>query len=157
MATSAIAKLNAKQEPKIVRRLPERVKHWGPPGASMVISTPAEVDVLIAKIPKGKLATINTLRDALARRHGTMIACPITTGIFASIAARAAAEMEAMGAKRVTPWWRVLKSDGKLNEKMPGGLAEHRKRLAAEGHKVARKGKSALIVADFEKRLASLA
>jgi hypothetical protein len=50
----------------------------------------------------------------------------------------------------------VLKSDGKLNEKMPGGLAQHRKRLAAEGHKVVRKGKASLVVEDFEKRLARL-
>jgi alkylated DNA nucleotide flippase Atl1 len=156
MATSAIAKLSAKQEPKIVRGLPDRLRHWGPPQASMVIATPAEVNELMAKIPKGKLATMTTLRDALAKRHGTTIACPLTTSIFAGIAAKAASEMEAMGAKRVTPWWRLLKSDGKLNEKMPGGLAEHRKRLVAEGHKVVRKGKTSLVIEDFEKRLATL-
>jgi len=31
----------------------------------MVISTPAEVDELVATIPRGKLATVDTLRDAL--------------------------------------------------------------------------------------------
>jgi alkylated DNA nucleotide flippase Atl1 len=156
MATSAIEKLRKPQEAKIVHPLPERVAHWGPPGASMVISTPAEIDGLVATIPKGKVATLNTLRDVLAKRHKTTITCPVTTGIFLGIAAKAAAEMEMMGAKRVTPWWRVIKTDGKLNEKMPGGLAEHRKRLEAEGIKVVKSGKSALAVEEFEKRIAKL-
>lgn len=156
MAKTAIEKLNTDQKPQIVHPLPERVTHWGPPGASMVISTPAEVDGLVARIPKGKLATVNTLRDALAKRHGTTIACPITTGIFLGIAAKAAAERELIGAKRVTPWWRVIKSDGTLNPKMPGGIAEHRRRLEAEGFKVAKKGKTNLMVEDFEKKIAQL-
>jgi alkylated DNA nucleotide flippase Atl1 len=156
MAKSAIEKLNAPQEPKIVRKLPPRVEHWGPPGASMVISTPQEIDQLVATIPKGKLATINTLREVIAKRHKTTITCPVTTGIFFNIAAKAAAEREMMGAKRVTPWWRVLKSDGALNEKMPGGLAEHKKRLTAEGFKVIAKGKKGMAVEDFDKRLAKL-
>jgi alkylated DNA nucleotide flippase Atl1 len=156
MATSAIDKIKAGGDPQIVQPLPERVAHWGPPGGSMVISTPAEVDALIATIPKGRLATINTLRSVLAQRHKVDVACPVTTGIFASIAAKAAAEREMMGAKRVTPWWRVIKSDGTLNPKMPGGLDEHRKRLESEGFTIVKKGRSSLAVADFEKKLAKL-
>jgi hypothetical protein len=156
MAKSAIEKLKIPAEPKVVKQLPDRVAHWGPPGASMVISTPVEIEALVATIPKGKLATINTLRQVIARRHGTGITCPVTTGIFFNTVARAASEREMMGAKRVTPWWRVLKSDGTLNEKMPGGLAEHKKRLAAEGFKVGPKGKKALVVIDYEKKLAKL-
>lgn len=154
MAKSALEKLQSDQKPQIVHPLPDRVAHWGPPGASMVIATPAEVDELVRGIPKGKLATVNTLREALARRHGTTIACPITTGIFLGIAAKAAAEREMMGARRVTPWWRVIKSDGSLNPKMPGGLAEHRKRLVAEGFKIEKKGKAGLAVTDFQNKIA---
>jgi alkylated DNA nucleotide flippase Atl1 len=156
MATSALDKIRADQKPKIVPELPERVRHWGPPGASMVISTPHEIDEVVRAIPKGKLATVNTIREALARRHKATIACPITTGIFISISAKAAAEMEQMGAKNVAPWWRVLKSDGRLNEKMPGGLAGHRRRLEAEGFNIVAAGKKSLMVEDFEKKLAKL-
>ena len=155
MPTSAIEKLRKPQQAKILQPLPERVAHWAPPGGSMVIPTASEIDALVARVPKGKLATVNTLRDALANTHGTDIACPVTTGILFSIVAKASAEMEEMGAKRVTPWWRVLKSDGHLNDKMPGGLAGHRKRLEAEGIAVAPKGKS-FVVEDFEGKLASL-
>ncbi|MBL8791740.1 MAG: MGMT family protein [Rhizobiales bacterium] len=156
MAMSAIEKLRKPQEAKIVQPLPPRVAHWAPPGGSMVISTPAEIDDLVRRIPKGKLATVNTLRDAIASAHGTTIACPVTTGIFLNIVAKASAEHEAMGAKRLTPWWRVLKSDGTLNPKMPGGVAEQKKRLQAEGHKVVAKGKASFTVAGFETKLADL-
>lgn len=43
-------------------------------------------------IPKGKLITINEVRQILAKRHGATIGGPITTGIFAWIPANAAAE-----------------------------------------------------------------
>ena len=46
--------------------MPARVAHRVQPGGSMVISTPAGIDALARKIPQGKLATINTLREALA-------------------------------------------------------------------------------------------
>jgi hypothetical protein len=156
MATSAIAKLRKPLQPEIIQPLPEKVAHWGPPGASMVISTPADIDGVVRKIPRGRLATMTTLREALSRRHKTDIACPVTTGIFLGIVAKTAAEMEEMGARRVAPWWRVLKSDGSLNPRMPGGMEEQRRRLEAEGFKVARKGKSAFVIDGFERKLANL-
>lgn len=156
MAKTALEKLRQPQSPEIVKPLTEKLAHWGPPGASMVISTPGIIDEVVRKIPKGKLATMTTLRAALSNRHKTDIACPITTGIFLGIVAKAAAEMEDMGARRVAPWWRVLRSDGTLNDRMPGGIAEHRKRLEAEGFAVKPKGRSSLYVPDFEAKLAKL-
>jgi hypothetical protein len=99
------------------------------------------VKELMDKVPKGKLTSINELRAALAKKHGTDIACPITTGIFAWIAANAAEEAAAAGAKRITPYWRTLKTGGELNPKYPGGLDELRRKLEAEGHRVQQKGK----------------
>jgi hypothetical protein len=156
MAMSAIEKFRKPMDAKIVHPLPEKVAHWGPPGASMLISTPQEVDAVVGKVPKGKLATINTLREALARQHKTTITCPVTTGIFMTIVAKAAGEMEDMGAKRVTPYWRVLKTDGTLNEKYPGGIPALKRKLEAEGFKVVKKGKAKWMVEDFEEKLAKL-
>jgi hypothetical protein len=117
-----------------------------------VIPAPVEVDAAMKKIRSGKLTTIDALRKALARKHGTTIACPITTGIFAWIAAHAAAEAEVEGARRITPYWRTLKSGGELNAKYPGGIAALRKRLNAEGHKVVKRGKRHFVV-DYERSL----
>jgi hypothetical protein len=118
----------------------------------MVIAAPREVDALMRQVPKGRLVTINELRAALARKHQADFTCPITTGIFSWIAAHAAAEDEAEGKKRITPYWRTLKMGGEVNPKYPGGVFALSKRLRAEGHKVVAKGKRTL-VADFEKKL----
>jgi hypothetical protein len=119
---------------------------------TMVIPSPAEVDEVMRRVPKGRLATINEIRACLATKHGTDIACPMTTGIFAWIAAHAAEEARAEGEKDVTPYWRTLKSGGELNPKYPGGIPALKKLLESEGHKVVGKGKKYL-VADFEARL----
>ncbi|MGZ8919954.1 MAG: hypothetical protein ACXW3L_03125 [Limisphaerales bacterium] len=112
---------------------------WGK--GTFVVPSPLEVKELMDKVPKGKLTSINELREALARKHGTTIACPITTGIFAWIAANAAEEAAQSGARRITPYWRTLKNRGELNPKYPGGIAALRKRLEGEGHSVRQKGK----------------
>ena len=119
---------------------------------TLLIPAPREVDEVMRQVPRGKLATINELRAALARKHGTDLACPLTTGIFAWIAANAAEEAAGEGHADITPYWRTLKTGGQLNAKYPGGVAGQKQRLEAEGHKVVRKGK-ATVVAEYEKAL----
>ena len=121
---------------------------------TMVIPAPLEVDALMKQVPKGRLVTINELRAALAAKHQVTFACPLTTGIFSWIAAHAAAEAEAEGAKRITPFWRTLKTGGEINLKYPGGVEAVAQRLRAEGHKVVAKGRR-MLVADYEKKIYS--
>ena len=118
-----------------------------------MIPAPLEVDELMRRVPRGRLATIQELRGALAKKHGATMACPITTGIFAWIAAHAADEAEREGRRRITPYWRTLKNGGELNAKYPGGLEAIRARLEAEGHRIVAKG-SRLFVADHTQALA---
>ena len=125
-------------------------RRWG--SGTVDIAAPTEVDTLMKAVPPGKLTTINELRATLAKTHHATIACPITTGIFAWIAAHAAEESAAAGAKRITPYWRTLKTGGELNPKYPGGIPLLRRRLIAEGHKIRKRG-SKYFVADFEKSL----
>jgi alkylated DNA nucleotide flippase Atl1 len=114
-------------------------KRWGT--GTFVIPAPMEVDAIMRQIPKGKLTTIDDIRKQLAQRHGATIACPITTGIFAWIAAHAAAEATAEGRKQTTPYWRTLKTNGEINPKYPGGIANITRLLKSEGHKVVQRGK----------------
>ena len=125
-------------------------KRWG--RGTVVIPAPIEVDELMRGVPKGKLTTINELRTSLAQRHGTTIACPITTGIFAWISAHAAAERQSQGIKRITPYWRTLKAGGEINPKYPGGIDQLTQLLTAEGHEIIRKGKRHL-VQNFQAKL----
>jgi alkylated DNA nucleotide flippase Atl1 len=156
MVKSALEKLRAPMDVRIVKELPAGALNWGPPGATMVISTPQEIESFVAQIPKGKLATLETIRHVIANRHGTTITCPVTTGLFLNTVARAAEEQAMMGAKNVTPWWRVIRKDGSLNEKFPGGLESQEKRLAAEGHTIEKSGKIKLRVKDHNTKLATL-
>ncbi len=109
------------------------------------------------KVPRGKLITINEIRAILAQKHGATIGCPITTGIFAWIAAHAAEEAAGEGEKDITPYWRTLKSGGQLNEKYPGGVDAQAARLKQEDHIIEPgKGKKPPRVKDFEKHLVKL-
>lgn len=123
---------------------------WGT--GTMVIPAPIEVDEVIRRVPRGKLITINEIREALAKKHRTKICCPLTTGIFSWIAAHAAEEARAEGKKRITPWWRTLKAGGVLNPKYPNYPQMQKALLAEEGHKVIAKGKN-LVVADYAKKV----
>ncbi len=139
--------------PKVCPIDETKTPRWG--RGTFVIPAPREVDELMRRVRRGRLTTIDELRRALAGRHGATIACPITTGIFAWIAAHAAAEAEASGARRVTPYWRTLKSNGELNPKYPGGLKELRRRLSAEGHEVVSRRKRCFVVG-FETKLGAV-
>ena len=111
---------DSKGLPKIGRVMGRMTKRWGT--GTMVVPAPREVDALMKQVPRGKVTTINELRAALARQHRVDIGCPITTGIFAWIAAHAAEEAAAEG------------------------VAALKRKLAAEGHKVVKKGRRHLVV-----------
>ena len=136
--------------PRISKVTGRMTKRWGT--GTFVIPAPLEVDALMKQVPRGRVVTINELRAVLAVKHKVDFACPITTGIFSWIAAHAAAEAEAEGKKRVTPYWRTLKTGGELNPKYPGGIEGIARHLRAEGHKIVSKGRRKL-VADHEKKL----
>ncbi|MDZ7370315.1 MAG: MGMT family protein [candidate division KSB1 bacterium] len=119
---------------------------WGlKPGDTFVIGKPLDVDAIMRRVPAGKLLTINEVRKALAAQYGTTTACPITTGIFCWIAAYAAEEELQEGKSDVTPYWRILKSDGEVNQKYPGGVDLQKQRLEAEGHRLVQKGKKWIV------------
>ncbi len=126
---------------------------WGAKvGDTMIIPSPVDVNQIMKRVKKGKLITINEIRKSLAKKYNTTIACPITTGIFAWISAHAADEELKSGKKKITPYWRTLKSNGEINEKYPGGVKKQIELLKSEGFEIIRKGKK-FFVKDFEKYL----
>ncbi len=146
-----IEKLNDSKGLPKVEKIPDKMsKRWGT--GTIVIPAPIEVDELMRKVPAGKLTTINDIRAALAKKHNATIGCPMTTGIFAWVAAHAAEEREQSGEKDITPYWRTLKTGGILNEKYPGGAEAQRLRLEREGHTVVGKGKKQLVL-NYEESL----
>lgn len=147
--TSWREKLEKPQDVKVVK-IPPKMSRFG--SGTMLIPTPKLVDEMIRKVPKGKLVTVSELRRKLARDFRTDVTCPLTTGIFVRIAAEAAEEDRAQGKKRIAPYWRVIKDDGSMNPKFPGGTEHQIRYLAAEGFQVSNKGKTPR-VQEFEGRL----
>jgi len=123
----------------------------------MLIPKPLDIDALIHKIPSGKLVTVIQIRDKLAIDADANCCCPLTTGIFLRIVAEVAEEDLQNGKKDVTPYWRVLRADGSLNKKFPGGVQAQAARLEKEGHIVdSNRGRRPPRVVNFEQSLQKL-
>jgi alkylated DNA nucleotide flippase Atl1 len=108
------------------------------------------IDEIVKTIPKGELMTSGKLRAMLADKFEADYACPMTTGIFLRIAAEYANEQMNNGVKKVTPFWRVIRDDGSLIDKLPGGIEHQAELLEKEGFTFIPKGKSNLRVKGFE-------
>lgn len=141
---------DSKDLPKVEEITGRMTRHWGE--GTMVVPAPLEVDAVMREVPEGSLITINEIRAILAKKHKATFGCPITTGIFAWIAAHAAEEAAAEGETDITPYWRTLKSGGELNPKYPGGIPRLKSLLEAEGHRVVAKGRR-FLVENFEENL----
>lgn len=92
---------NSKDLPKVVVLNKSDQQHWH--GQTMVVPVPSEVNELMASVLKGKLITIDVIRQKLAKKHKTDIACPLTSGIFSWITANAAEAAKLEGKKTVAP------------------------------------------------------
>ena len=147
-------KLNdSKDMPKIIMVIDEKsVKRYG--GENMLIAPPLEYNEIMSKIPKGKVITITEIREFLAKKHNAEFTCPLTAGIFLSLAAQASEERE----DNKIAFWRTLKKDGELNPKYPGGVEYQKEMLEMEGHSFITKGRKNIryFVEDYEDKLFKL-
>jgi len=130
--TSWRAKLHKPMQPRLVLVPEGMAKRLG--HGMMLIPTALEVDAMIRKIPRGQVTTLAQIRKRLARWHNADVTCPLVTGIFLRIVAEAAEEDRLAGRQEITPYWRVVRGDGGLNAKFPGGIEAQARWLAAEGH-----------------------
>ena len=114
-----------------VDRRPELVDS---PRGRMLIATPPVVDAVVRRIGEGKLVTVKQIQEYLAEEYDADLTCPLTTGIFLRIVSEVAEDDLSEGKEEVTPYWRVLKANGTLNPKYPGGTDSQKVRLEQEGH-----------------------
>jgi alkylated DNA nucleotide flippase Atl1 len=105
-------------------------------GSRILVPTPLMADEAIRAVPQGRLVTTGQLRQQLAGPYKADSTCPMTLGIFLRIVSEAAEEDRREGRTPITPYWRVVKDDGSLNPKFPGGVEAHAARLQEEGHAI---------------------
>jgi len=122
------------------------IKRYG--GTQMLIAAPMQYNKIMARVPKGKIITSETVRAYLAKEAGATSTCHMTAGLFINICAHASVER----GETDFPWWRTLRSKGELNDKCPEGLLGHKARLESEGHEIIPKGKK-MYIKDYEKSL----
>lgn len=138
--------------PKVCEVPDKWVKTMG--GRQILVPTPMMVDDYVRTVPQRRLVTVGQIRRHLAGPFHADSTCPLTTGIFLRIISETAEEDRQAGKKTITPYWRVVKDDGSLNPKFPGGVDGHAQKLVAEGHKVLPGvGKKPPKVVDFERSL----
>lgn len=127
-------KMDNPKLPKLVPVPPNMQKRFG--NGAMLLPSPREVDEFIRTVRKGSVIPVSEIRQALAQRYAADVTCPLVTGMFVRIAAEAAEEDAAAGKTKITPYWRVIKEDGSLNPKFPGGVERQAERLRGEGHRI---------------------
>lgn len=144
---------NSKDMPKIQIVTDEKtIKKYG--GTRMFFAPPIDYDEIMRRVPKGKLLTVSQIREYLAKKNNADFTDPMTAGIFINIVAWASYQRN----EDVTPYWRVLKSDGELNSKYPEAIELQKQLLIEEGHTIVSKGVKNIkyYVKDFEKSLIEL-
>jgi hypothetical protein len=140
--------------PKIVPVPKKWEKRFG--RGTIAIAHPLHMEALIRTVRKGRLVTQLQIRKRLARKYGADHLCPLTTGIFLRIISEAAEEDRVSGKEKVTPYWRVVRDDGSLNERFPGGAVAQMRRLRAEGHTLKPAAKNNWRVQELSRRLANI-
>ena len=105
-----------------------------PEGAKMLVATPRMVDEYMRNVPAGESRSVAQMRTDLARAHGAEISCPISSSIFARIAAEAALEETESGKplSEVTPFWRVIDEGSPIAKKLSCGVELVRAQRALE-------------------------
>ena len=126
---NAVRKRDTARAPEI-KVLADRLSPLYPAGA-MLVASPLAVAEEVERVPAGRVMTMSQLRERLASRFAADYTCPMTTGIFLRTAAEAVRDEGDGG--RQTPYWRIVRDDGKLLDKLPGGPAAQAKLLLAEG------------------------
>ncbi len=124
----------------------------------ILIPAPRDIEKIIRQVKKGKLITVEMIRDRLAKEKNVKLTGSTPTSIYWKKIALASEEEQIQNKNPITPYWRVLKLNGLINEKLPGGLERQQELLKKEGHKIELYGKrkKAPKVVEYEKHLIKL-
>lgn len=109
------------------------------PAGRMLVPSPLEIQEVACRVPAGRVLRLSDLRAHLAIKFRADYTCAMTTGIFLRIVAEAALEERGKAGPAV-PYWRVVRDDGEMIDKLPGGVEAHAAKLEADGVDIFRMG-----------------
>jgi len=127
--------------------IPKTMKKFFGCSGKMVKPSSDTVKEIVKKIRKGKLVTLEELRDKLAQDFGVQTACPASTTKALQLLSKE---------DRPVCYWRVIKKKGELISKFPKGVEGHAALLQKDGLEVDFSKKNPVVVG-FETKLVKLA
>lgn len=129
-----------------VEPIPRTMEKFFGCSGKMVKPSLSTVKKVVKKVRKGKVITLDQLREKLAKDFGVQAACPASTTKALQILSRE---------EKPICYWRVIKKKGELISKYPNGQKGHAALLETEGFEIDFSKKEPYVV-DFEARLSKL-
>ena len=129
-----------------IEAIPKTMERFFGCSGKMVKPTHDTVKVLVSSISKGKLITIEQLRNKLASDFSVQSACPAST--------MKALQLLSKEQKPIC-YWRVIKKKGELIAKFPNGIDGHASLLKNEGFEIDSTKKNPVVI-DYETKLGTL-
>ena len=129
-----------------IEAIPKTMERFFGCSGKMVKPTHDTVKVLVSSISKGKLITIEQLRNKLASDFSVQSACPAST--------MKALQLLSKEQKPIC-YWRVIKKKGELIAKFPNGIDGHASLLKNEGFEIDSTKKNPVVI-DYEAKLSKL-
>ena len=129
-----------------VEPIPRTMEKFFGCSGKMVKPSHSTVKNVVKKVRKGKVITLDQLREKLAKDFGVQAACPASTTKALQILSRE---------EKPICYWRVIKKKGELISKYPNGQKGHAALLETEGFEIDFSKKEPYVV-DFEARLSKL-
>ena len=127
-----------------IEPIPETMEKFFGCSGEMVKPSSDTVKSVVSKIPRGKLITLEQLREKLAKDFGVQTACPAGTTKALQILSKEESSI---------CYWRVIKKKGELIAKFPGGVEGHASLLEKEGFEVDNNRKNPVVL-DYASKLA---
>ncbi|VAW74806.1 hypothetical protein MNBD_GAMMA12-3280 [hydrothermal vent metagenome] len=112
----------------------------------MVKPSPETVKSVVTKIRKGKLVTLNQLREKLAKDFSVETACPASTTKALQVLSKE---------DKPICYWRVIKQKGELISKFPNGVKSHALLLEKEAFDIDLSKKNPVVVG-YEAKLSKI-
>ena len=126
--------------------IPKTMEKFFGCSGKMVKPSTDTVKEVVRKIRKGKLATLEQLREKIASDFGVETACPASTTKALQVLSKES---------RPVCYWRIVKKKGELISKFPEGVEGHASLLEKEGFEIDF-GKKNPVVVGYDKKLIKL-
>ena len=128
----------------VIESIPKTMEKFLGCSGQVVKPSPDTVEALVAKVKKGKLATVPQLREKIARDFNVDTACPAATLKALQLISKK---------DQAKCFWRIVKANGELISKFPNGVEGHAELLQGEGYRIDFSRKVPVVV-DYALKLA---